>query len=223
MLKINSHNYNERLIYEKLQHAYESAYSLPSTHAKLYLGDPANYRACLRETEIKYYIKNFDILERQFEASECRINLNNDYQAIISPTINYESFLPETIDPVSKHLENKFIEKLDHFQIPFLNKIDFYSFYDLNYDLQCLIDYQEIGQVKFNQKFLRVSMEEIYEIPDSCGFQNIDKEFTGKFNELVQIDIPINGTFYCKNGRSSTCKKAAAEYNNPRYKLFRES
>lgn len=224
LLKINSGNYDEHLIYKKLQQAYENMYALPNNHhAQLYLGDIDKFRNCIMGTEIKYYIKSFEMVEKQFEASECRINVNPEYEVIITPSTDFEVVLHETNDVISKHLENKIIEKFNRLQIPVFSSIRFYEFDDLNYDLQCLLDYQDIGQIKLVENSLRMTLQEVFEISDSCGFQKFDKEFTGEFKQIVEVDIPVNGTFTCLKGTSKTCKKSLAEYSNPKYKLFRDS
>ncbi|CAH6719358.1 hypothetical protein CLIB1444_02S06656 [[Candida] jaroonii] len=224
LLKINSGNYDEHLIYQKLQQAYENMYALPNNHhAKLYLGDIDKFKQCIVGTEIRYYIKSFEMVQKESEASECRINVNPEYEVIITPSENSEVILHETSDIISKHLENRIIEKFNLLQIPVFSAIEFYDFDNLNYDLQCSLDYQDIGQIKLVENDLRMTLHEIFDIPENCGFQRIDKEFTGEFKQIIVVDIPVNGTFVCHRGSSRTCKKSLAEFSNPKYKLFRDT
>lgn len=223
VLKISGNNYDKAVIYHQLQTAYENKYTLaPDNHAHLYLGNLETERQCIEHTVIKYYIKTLEFTNKEYEASECRINMNPQYQVVITPTIDLE-FLHNEPDPVIPHLQSKIIEKVSTLNIPRLSNIQFYDFGYLNYDLQCNIDYQDISQIKFDELNLKVTLQQIMTIPEQCGFDRIDKDFDGEFMQMVDLEVPINGTFYCKNGRSSTCKKAFAERSNPKYKLFAES
>lgn len=224
LLKVNLAHYDKSIIYYKLQQAFKEKYPIPGNNvAKLYLGDTTHETACLRGTEIIYFLKNIDTITKYYEASECRINMNSQYQVILSPTDNIQQYLHRVEDPVMKSLELKLIEKFNQFHIPTLLNLEFYDFDHLNYEIECLIDYRDIAQIKMKEYNLQVEFQQVVKVPDECGFKKFDPNFDGTYASNIIVDIPINGTFVCRQGTTSTCKKSKAQYSNARYKLFRES
>ncbi|EGV61450.1 hypothetical protein PSN45_000118 [Yamadazyma tenuis] len=223
ILVVNALRYDKSIIFQRLQNSFEKMYHLPDyAHAKLYIGDKDTEKKCITGTEITFFVKGFEIVQKEYEASECRINLNPEYQVILSPTAGFSSFIHQYNDPLTKSVEMNLMKKFSGSKIPKIGEIKFYNFHALNSELECLVEYQEISQVKMKEWNLQVHVQEVIEVPESCGFQRFDKSFDGTFVEALEVNIPINGTFYCRNGRSSTCKKSTAEFSTPRYKLFRD-
>lgn len=223
VLKITGHTYDKTVIYHRLQKAYETCFNLDkNNHAKLYLGNSEDERKCIEKTQIKYYIKTLGFGTKEYEASECRINLNPQYQVIINPTLDVRLVYNED-DPVINQLKNNLIGRIGRLNNPDFSQLQFYDFDHLSYKTDCLIDYQDIGQIKFKELHLNFNIQQVMNIPSECGFQKIDKEFDGTFIQNLNVQIPINGTFHCKIGRSSTCKKSFAEHSNNRYKLLAEA
>lgn len=223
VLKVNHKSHDRAIIFQKLHQAFENMYKIPSNnHAKLYLGDKDTETKCIKDTEIVYFLKLFDFKEKEYEASECRININSQYKVLLSPTENFNQFLHYNDDPTSKQLESNILQRINRYKIAKLSSLDFYNFNSLDYSLECLIGYQEIGQVKMKELNLEAKLQQIIQVPESCGFQKFDKDFEGEFADVISVEIPINGTFYCKYGRSNSCKKGTAEIDHPRYRLFNE-
>lgn len=224
LLKVNLDHYDRSIIYYKLQEAFKEKYTIPGNNrAKLYLGDTKHEFACLKGTEIFYFLKTMKTTIKLYDASECRINLNPQYQVILNPTENIQQFIHRVDDPVMKSLELKLIEKFNQDCIPGMLNLKFYDFDNLDYNVECLIEYRDIAQIKLQELNLEVEFQQVVKVPDECGFKKFDLEFDGTYASNVVVDIPINGTFLCQQGRTSSCKKSTTLYSNARYKLFRNS
>lgn len=220
ILKVNGHNYDKTVIYHELQNAYRNYFNLEhDEHTKLYLGDPDKERKCIEHTLIAFYPHMYAFASNEFEASECRINLNPHYQLVVSPSIELP-LVHHQRDPVLNKLESSLIDNLALSDNPEIAKLKFYDFDSINYNIDCSIDYQDLGQIKFKATNLGVTLDKVMIIPEECGFKIFDKNFDGHIDTAIQVSIPINGTFICNLGRSLTCKRQNAETANPRYKLF---
>ncbi|KAK6463942.1 hypothetical protein DFJ63DRAFT_311241 [Scheffersomyces coipomensis] len=223
ILQVSTKTHDRQLIYDKLQQSYQRLFGLNSNHhAVLHLSNSDsinNERSCLENSNIKYYLKNVQLVNQDFEASECRTNLNNQYQSILQPTFNVHQFVHfSSTDQIMNQLQSNLIVEFAHHDK--LQQFKFFQFQDLNYDLQCLVDYNQLMQVKLRENLLEANLEIVIEVADTCGFQKINDSFDGIVLESLKINIPINGTFYCHNGRSSTCTRVNANYKNSRFKLI---
>lgn len=234
ILKVDSASHDRAVISDYLQEAYIKKYAKHQAEHLQLANDfisflsiqevnseqrELNERNCIGNTRITYYLKSLHLIEKEYEASECRINLSNRYKSIVSPTEGiHETIHSKSNDKISQQLEYNLVEKLQ--SLPQLKKIDLYNFRELDYQLECLLEYQQLGQIKLKEKLIDATLEKIIEIPKDCGFNRFDDGFDGQFSELVNIFIPSNGTFVCKLGRSATCKSDIAHSSNTRYKLL---
>ncbi|KAK6455516.1 uncharacterized protein RJT20DRAFT_47708 [Scheffersomyces xylosifermentans] len=220
ILEITSRTHDRRLISQLLYKSYEEYLTLVSSNrSPMHVSnDKINSdRECIENTVIRYFLKDIKYITKQYEASECRINTNNKYKSVLQPTPNIHVLVHETSDTIQKQLETKIeleLQKNDKFK-----DTKFYNFENLDYSIECLIGYQEIAQVKMEENDIEAMIEKIVEIPDACSFQKVKHDFDGKHYETIKIDLPLNGTLYCRRGRSSTCNRANSEYKNSRFKV----
>lgn len=226
IVRISSKKFDRLSIIKMLLQCYEKMFPAANGHAPMHLGSGGwvvnDERSCIQDTEVSYYVKSIALNSKEYEASECRINLNQRYKAIVSPSLNIHEYIHMKDDSVLAHVESTLIEKFA--TMPKLSEFKWYQLSDLNYKLQCLIDYQDIGQVKLKEDIVEVELERVFDIPHSCGFNRYQKndQSSIRFTDTQTVQIPINGTFYCRNGRSSTCNRSKADFLYPHYKLFED-
>lgn len=235
ILKVASSTHDRSVIYDNLRQAYTVMFPLDShDHSQQQFLEKLIHninieksedarendeRLCIENTNIKYFLKSLSLIEKEFEGSECRINFSHKFKSILSPTYNIHRLIhEESSDRIQKELELNLVEMLK--KIPKLSGFTLNDFDNLNYDLQCLIGYQDLCQVKLKESVIEANVEKVVSIPPSCGFNKFDEAFSGQFSEYLVLNTPINGTFYCRPGRSATCKATIAESDNSHYKLF---
>ncbi|EMG46077.1 hypothetical protein G210_3693 [Candida maltosa Xu316] len=175
-------------------------------------------RTCIESSSIKYYIREIKLAERVFIASECRTNLNPRFQSILQPTNNIHNMILRDEDGIDSQLKASLMDEFSSY-----HQFKDYKFNDfnnnLNYDLQCAIDYQQLMQVNFRETVIEVNLERKINVADACKFNKINPNFQGTSFDYVITYLPVNGTFYCHKGRSTTCNRTIAESRNARYKL----
>lgn len=213
VLRITSKTHHDSVILKELSLA----------HNSFPLGPHSTCRECIKESVITFHILNLQLVNEEFEASECRVNTKDSYYAIINPIPHIHLKIHEDITKqypsYFKEIEDRIIKKVEDF--PTLD-LEFYDFENLNYFLECPIDYFEIGQIKLKQVSLEATLEKNVKMASSCGFSVSDSEFDGSITTSVSLKIPLNGSFHCVNGRTSTCKRSIAQVSNARYRLLED-
>ncbi|KAI5967652.1 hypothetical protein CANMA_001667 [Candida margitis] len=174
-------------------------------------------KKCLENTIIKFYIRSLKLTDHIYEASECRINLNPRMQSILQPTPNIHNLLLRDNDMLDTQLKYVLMDEFNRYQQ--FKDYKFNDFQHLNYDLSCIIDYQELMQVELMETVVEANLERKVEVDEACGLSILNQNFIGTSIDYITTQVPINGTFYCKKGRSSTCNRAIADSSNARYRL----
>ncbi|KAI3405667.1 hypothetical protein KGF56_001685 [Candida oxycetoniae] len=174
-------------------------------------------KQCLEDSSIKYYIRSLTLTDQIYDASECRINMNPRMQSIIQPTYNVHNLILRENDTIQTQLKYVLVDEFNRYEQ--FKDYKFNDFENLNYDITCLIDYQQLMQVEFRETLIEVGLERRVEIDNSCEFNKLNLQFTGTAIDYVTSHVPLNGTFFCRKGRSSTCNRSIAESKNARYKL----
>ena len=206
ILKVSAHSHSPTLIEDLLREVYHELFPL------------ANYvptRSCVTGTSITYQYKSSEYIYIDHPASECRLNIDSQFLAVIKPkdSVHYQINKDNVLDLVLQEVQDAMVYRIRNSAD---YDINFFNFDNLNYNLECAIDYYEIGQVMFREQCLKVTLEKNVQIGPECGFgsfsNNDDDESCLKSYEY--INIPINGTFYCAAGRSASCKRSTAVTKN---------
>ncbi|CCG20575.1 hypothetical protein CORT_0A01840 [Candida orthopsilosis Co 90-125] len=174
-------------------------------------------KQCLDNSVVKFYIRSLKLTEHIYEASECRINLNPKMQSILQPTPNIHNLLLGDNDMLEIQLKYVLMDEFNRYQQ--FKDYKFNDFQHLNYGLACIIDYQQLMQVELMETVVEANLERKVEVDEACGLNALNQNFIGTAIDYITTHVPINGTFYCKKGRSSTCNRAIADSANARYKL----
>ncbi|KAI5902253.1 hypothetical protein K4G60_g1393 [Candida parapsilosis] len=174
-------------------------------------------KACLDNTVIKFYIRSLKLSEHTYEASECRINLNPKMQSILQPTPNIHNLLLRDNDMLETQMKYVLMDEFSRYQQ--FKDYKFNDFQHLNYDLSCIIDYQQLMQVELMETVVEANLERKIKVDEACGLNALNQNFIGMSIDYITTHVPVNGTFYCKKGRSKTCNRAIADSANARYKL----
>ncbi|CAK9436231.1 uncharacterized protein LODBEIA_P07890 [Lodderomyces beijingensis] len=177
----------------------------------------ADDKLCLDNSNIKYFIRTIKLTDQIYDASECRINLNPRMQSILQPTFNIHNLILRDNDTIQTQLKYVLVDEFNRYKQ--FQDYKFNDFENLNYDLNCLIDYQELMQVEFKETVIEVGLERRIEVDPSCDFNRLNGKFTGTSVDYVSAFVPLNGTFFCKKGKSSSCNRQIAESKHSRYKL----
>ncbi|KAG5420955.1 hypothetical protein I9W82_000045 [Candida metapsilosis] len=174
-------------------------------------------KQCIDNSVIKFYIRALKLTDHIYEASECRINLNPKMQSILQPTPNIHILLLRDNDMLETQLKSVLMDEFNKYQQ--FKSYKFNDFQHLNYDLTCIIDYQQLMQVELMETVVEAKLERKIKVDEACGLNELNPNFIGTSIDYITVHVPINGTFYCKKGRSSTCNRAIADSTNARYKL----
>ncbi|CAK7897278.1 hypothetical protein CAAN3_03S05116 [[Candida] anglica] len=209
VLHVSTKSHHDSFVIQELSQAHDSLFPLAPYSAS---------RKCISDSTITFHVHDIRLVYDELEASECRLNTNEKYLAIITPTPQIHLKIHEEFEPnlLHKEIEDNIIEKFSNF--PALD-LPYYDFEHLNYDLECSISYFDIAQVKLRQLSLEVTLDKSLKIAKSCGFRIIDPEFRGALTSVEKIKIPINGTFHCVDGRTPTCKRSIAQVSQAHYRF----
>ncbi|KAG7660678.1 uncharacterized protein J8A68_005795 [[Candida] subhashii] len=218
ILKVSTRNYNKQIIIEALQDVANKVTLSPSNLSRFQSWTIESERTCIENSNIKYFLRTIKLTDKIFEASECRTNTNPNFQSILQPSPNIHNLLLRNPDPVDSQLITNLMDHFGHYEQ--FKDYKFNDFNNLNYDLQCVIDYQELMQVGFKETIIEVTLERKVEVDETCQFKRLNPQFPGFSYDHVPVHLPVNGTFYCHKGKSKTCNRAIAEYKNSRYKLI---
>ncbi|CAI5757092.1 unnamed protein product [Candida verbasci] len=175
-------------------------------------------RQCIENSKIVYHINTIKLGHKIFEASECRSNLNHKFQSILKPSDNIHNLILQSDSNIDLQLKMNLVDEFINYEQ--FKEYKFNDFQNLNYDLICLIDYQQLMQVGLKQNVLEVNMERNVQVAPNCQFNMINPNFKGYMIDYeTTTNVPLNGTFFCHKGKSLTCNRAIAVSTGSRYKL----
>lgn len=218
ILKISTRTHDKIIIINNLQEIANNISVGMTSYEKFNWLSSNEMRECVEGSCIKFYIREIKCTDRTFIASECRTNLNARFQSILQPTTNIHNLILRDEDSLDTQLKTNLVDHFSSFrQFKEFKFNDFNN--NLNYDLQCLVDYQLLMQVHFKQTVVEVNLMGTTEVADACQFDKINPNFDGLRLVYTTTYLPVNGTFYCQKGKSQTCNRTIAESKNSRYKL----
>lgn len=206
LLKITTKSHSSILILNLVGDKYNKFVS----NSALMLGPER--KACLDNVVVKYHLVNTTIGLQMHAASECRINMSLRFRAIIRPTFNIHDLVHRHQDPIEAELSALVLAKMNEAEKKIEPRFD-----DLDYTHECPIEYQDIGQIMLAETIVRATFQVYFDVPPACQFGNSK---TQTFLETQQVVIPLNGSFICQYGRSSTCNRRTSISSSPRYRLI---
>ncbi|KAI5950966.1 hypothetical protein KGF54_004040 [Candida jiufengensis] len=227
IFKITSKTHDKSIIIDFLQNVANKITISPTNLSKFQLWSTSvssskvsptlQEQKCIENTIIKYFIRSLKLTDKIYEASECRINLNPKMKSILQPSENIHNLILRDDNLIDTQLKYVLIDEFNRYEQ--FKQFKFNDFEYLNYNLNCLIDFQQLMQVEFKETVIEVNLEQRVEVDDSCGFLNINSNFIGTSIDYIFNYVPLNGTFYCRKGKSKSCNRAIADSSNSRYKL----
>ncbi|RCK63825.1 hypothetical protein Cantr_10710 [Candida viswanathii] len=218
ILKVTTKTHDKTIMINTLQEVANNISVTTMKHPGITRWATTDMRQCTEGSNIKYYIRLIKLSDRSFIASECRTNINPRFQSILQPTHNVHNLILRDEDAIDSQLKANLMDEFSgYLQFKSVKFNDFQK--NMNYDLQCVIDYQQLMQVKFKETVVEVGLEKKIEVADDCHFNQINANFRGTSSDFVTTYLPVNGTFYCQKGKSPTCNRTIAETKNSRYKL----
>lgn len=223
--KVTIKTHPVEIVSSLLYDAYAAVYSLNPQANPSYI---TNYesmalqysgsQSCVENAAIRYYLVNASLVHKEYPASECILNTNNQYQAVVTPTSNFH---------LSVHgMKGRLSDELDYKTRLYLEQIstcqyDFNNFTGLNYNLECASDYYELMQVNYREAVVEARLQIAVTVSDECPFSDLNSSFGTEYDKaIISVEIPVNGSFYCHVGRSATCRMSMAHTRNARYRLF---
>lgn len=175
---------------------------------------------CIHETAVRYYLSKLELKTKEFPASECRVNMNEQFQLAVCPQPNFHLLLrgkPLLLEAELNWKLQLYVEQLDNEVVKGLR---FRDCENLNYDLSCAANYYELVQVMYEELVLDATLEVKALVPEKCSFELVNSKYATEFTYTKSVLIPVNGTFVCKHGRTPTCRMSTAVSKNARYKLY---
>lgn len=163
--------------------------------------------------QASYFLKDLEVIHKFIEASECRINFNVKYPSILTPWhghVLWNVLSSNSEDVIRLKLEENVIalfnrtEKLSHFQ--------FYNFADLLEPFECLLGFQEFGQVIVKMLAIKAKFVQSLKYKQATTISTL--------NDTYLLTIPLSGEFECKYGKSKSCTRPSAHSKWSKYKFF---
>lgn len=154
---------------------------------------------CSENTCFRYVLESARLAQLTVPASECRLNRDDSYQTVILPSSHIQDHFDED-DIVNLELKNK----LRLYLLEVLGLV-FSDFADLDYGLQCYGDHYELTQVVLQQTIVVANLKLHVSVPTECSFSQFASHIGNEYTSLVEIELPVNGTFVCTSGRSAHC------------------
>lgn len=218
ILKVSTKTHDKTIIITTLQNVANNISGIALSHFGVSKWTSTDMRQCIEGSAIRYYIRLIKLSDRDFIASECRTNINPRFQSILQPTNNIHNLILRDQDAIDSQLKTNLMDEFGNYhQFKSIKFNDFQN--NMNYDLQCVIDYQQLMQVKFKQTVVEVGLEKKVEVSKDCNFDKFNPSFQGTSVDYITTYLPVNGTFYCQKGKTSTCSRSMAETKNARFKL----
>lgn len=218
ILKVTTKTHDKTIMINTLQSVASNISVTAMSHVGVAKWSSTDMRQCIEGSNIKYYIRLIRLSDRDFIASECRTSINPRFQSILQPTNNIHNLILRDDNAIDSQLKANLMDEFGgYYQFKSIKFNDFQN--NMNYDLQCVIDYQQLMQVKFKETVVEVNLEKRVEVSDDCHFDKLNPNFQGTSVDYVTTFLPVNGTFYCQKGKTYTCNRTIAETKNARFKL----
>lgn len=222
--KVSIHDHPKDMVSSMLYNTYSEVFDLgktPKALAKLnsqsIFLQLSRKLECLEQSLVRFFLKTVTLTQRNYQASECRINTSDRHFSVLRPTFNPLAILHGSLESGHDELKHKtqlYIESLP------IAQIGFYNYSALDYDFECLARQHELMQILYRETFLEAKLKKVVNVPEKCSFANVNPAFGTEYISEVTVEIPVNGTFECKLGTSPTCRKSIATSRNSRYKHF---
>lgn len=213
LFKISSRTHPPSLVSSLLLSKYrevgtQSGQSLSKAQALAYSD------VCAEKTCFRYVLESARVVELTHPASECRLNRDDYYQTVVTPL----SQIDASLNGGKTEVEEELSEKLKLYLSTVRSEIVFSDFTDLDYDLQCYGDHYELTQVVLEQTSVIASLKLHVNVPSECSFSHFDSRLGDDYTSLVDIELPVNGSFVCSKGRSPHCSMRNAVTTLPKYR-----
>lgn len=220
--KITVRNHLPELVSSLLYKAYEEAYSLnPSAKAVGALNSQSYFLQfsgrpdCVEEALFRYFLQTVRLVSKSYPASECRMNTNDLHLSVLKPVYNFHATVHGSLGIIQDELKYKTQAYIELLQI---TDESFYNYSRLDYNMECLAEYQQLMQIMYRETLLEATLQRVVEVPDACSFSHVNLNFGTEYASEVKVQIPVNATFVCQSGPSSTCRKSTAVTSNSRYR-----
>lgn len=154
---------------------------------------------CSENTSFRYTLESARLAQLTVPASECRLNRDDSYQTVILPSSQIQDIYIDD-DIVNLELKNRL-----RLYLLEVSGLVFSDFADLDYGLQCYGDHYELTQVVLQQTIVVANLKLHVSAPTECSFSQFASHIGNEYTSLVEIELPVNGTFVCTSGRSAHC------------------
>lgn len=208
LLSLTTHSHGRSAILNIVHETYSKFIG----HTALALG--SKERNCLDNVRVTYHLLGANYSQVEYPASECRINMSLKFRAVVLPAFNIHSIIHRHQDPIDVQLSTIILKLSAANGIPHKPLFD-----SLDLGHECVIEYQDLGQVMLVETVIQATLETSVTIPPQCMFGNPENQV---FLDTKVLNVPLNGTFTCKNGRSPTCNRIVADSSSPRYRIMGE-
>lgn len=168
---------------------------------------------CVNGSTIKYHMTKAVLTSLEYPASECRLNTHSEHHCVLEPSSDFQASTPAN-QPLLE-----LAERAQQYTQKLFPDFVFNDFSALDFSLQCSAGYYELVQVMYNETLVRATITTQVDVPETCSFSNINLNFGEQFISQINVDMPLNASFYCKHGRSAFCKMATAKTKNARFRV----
>lgn len=155
---------------------------------------------CSENTCFRYVLESARLAQLSVPASECRLNRDDSYQTVILPSSHIQDSFHD-----DNEIDLELKGKLKSYLLEVLPGLVFSDFADLDYGLQCYGDHYELTQVVLQQTVVVANLKLHVSVPTECSFSQFASHVGNEYTSLVEIELPVNGTFVCTSGRSAHC------------------
>lgn len=197
LFKISSRTHSPSLISSLLLTKYKEAGSGTNLSKAQAL---ALTESCSNNAVFRYVLESAQIAQTSVPASECRLNRDDYYQTVILPLSHFQASLYD-----DNEVDEELRQRLRNFLLEVLPGLTFSNFTELNYGLECYGDHYELTQVVLKQTVVKAALKLHVSVPPECSFSQFASHLENDYTTLVEIELPVNGSFVCTTGRSEHC------------------
>lgn len=217
MLKISTHTHPRRLVEGLLSETLDEIQAksrLPpeeyARHKRAFLSKDD----CISKSSIKYSFMSAALFHSNYPASECRLNVDEHYITVISPAKDFFETLPHNDSELYDELFGGIKHELQEAQVP----VEFEDM-EMPSRFQCAGSYYQLTQVIYRQTLVHGTLTKVVLVAPSCKLTLFDSSLKDTYTTAVTVDIPVNGTFLCSQGRLPTCSMSKATTKSPQLRF----
>lgn len=155
---------------------------------------------CSNNAVFRYVLESAQVAQTSVPASECRLNRDDYYQTVILPLSYFQASLYD-----DNEVDEELRQRLRSFLLEVLPGLTFSNFTDLNYELECHGDHYELTQVVLKQTVIKAALKLHVSVTPECSFSQFASHLENDYTTLVEIELPVNGSFVCTTGRTEHC------------------